>query len=171
MPGTVAPRLILLMGVAGSGKTTLGRRLAARLSHTFIDADDFHSQEAVALMRSGAHLTDAMRDEWIERVASELLKHHHEGTSCVLAFSGLRVRHRRRLMNLGFATKAFLLTGDATLLRERITQRADHFMPPSQLTHQLDTLEAPQRDEAIECVDIGAPPEAIVDAIAAQLAS
>lgn len=163
------PRLILLMGVAGSGKTTLGRLLAAKLAYAFVDADDYHDAEAVALMRSGRHLTDAMRDAWIERVQVKLMGLYRAGTSCVLAFSGLRARHRQQLMHLGFDTTAFMLTADTALLERRIAARSDHFMPASQLPHQLGTMEAPQADERIEWIDIQASPENIVSTLAAQL--
>jgi gluconokinase len=166
-----APRLILVMGVAGSGKTTIGERLAKRLAYTFIDADDFHDSEAVALMRSGVPLSDEMRDAWIERVAAALTEHYAEQRSCVLAFSGLRTRHRRRLMQLGFATSAFLLSGSRALLAQRIGGRRDHFMPAAQLPRQLATMEAIQPDEAIEHVDIDAAPDAIAAALAAKFSS
>lgn len=164
-----APRLILLMGVAGSGKTTIGRRLAERLAYTFIDADDFHSSEAIARMRSGVPLSDEMREAWIERVAATLAERCRQRQDCVLAFSGLRMRHRRRLMQIGFTTQAFLLTGKQPLLAQRIRHRRDHFMPATQLPRQLATMEPVQADENIETVDIEAEPDAIVAALARKL--
>lgn len=157
------------MGVAGSGKTTIGKRLASRLSYEFIDADDFHDSEAIARMRSGVPLTDAMRDAWIGRVAVALGERYQLRQNCVLAFSGLRTRHRRQLTQIGFDTWAFLLTGERTLLAQRIEGRHDHFMPATQLPRQLATMEAVQDDENIEPVDIDAEPDAIVDALAAKL--
>ncbi|MDY6984387.1 MAG: gluconokinase, partial [Pseudomonadota bacterium] len=121
------PRLVLVMGVAGSGKTTIGKRLASRLAYEFIDADDFHDSDAIARMRSGVPLSDEMRDAWIERVATALTERHRQRQNCVLAFSGLRMRHRRKLMQLGFGTLAFLLTGERSLLAQRIEGRHDHF--------------------------------------------
>ncbi|HEY0960962.1 MAG TPA: gluconokinase, GntK/IdnK-type [Pseudomonadales bacterium] len=170
-PASPQARLILVMGVAGSGKTTIGKRLAARLAYTFIDADDFHTSEAVARMRSGVPLSDEMRDEWIERVAAALAEHYRQRTNCVLAFSGLRARHRRRLMQLGFRTSAFLLSGERRLLAQRIAGRHDHFMPARQLPRQLATMEPVQASENIASVDIDAEPDAIVDALVAKLAS
>jgi gluconokinase len=163
------PRLVLLMGVAGSGKTTLGRLLAARLSCTFVDADAFHSDEAIARMRQGLPLGDELRAAWIERLVLALRELYRRRVDCVVAFSGLRARHRRQLMNIGFATSAFMLTGSAQLLSQRIGQRADHFMAPSQLADQLERMEGPQRDEAIELVDIGVLPEDIIAALAAKV--
>jgi gluconokinase len=157
------------MGVAGSGKTTIGKRLAERLAYTFIDADDFHDSEAVAHMRSGVPLSDEMRDAWIERVAAALEDHQRQRINCVLAFSGLRTRHRRRLMQLGFDTSAFLLSGSQSLLAQRIGGRRDHFMPATQLPRQLATMEALQDDEGIESIDIDAEPDAIAAALASKL--
>jgi gluconokinase len=164
-----APRLILLMGVAGSGKTTLGKLLAESLGYTFLDADDFHSNEAIARMRSGAPLTDSMRDAWIERLERALMQCFREHANCVLAYSGLRARHRRRLMNLGFATSAFMLEGSDALLTQRLGQRTNHFMPAAQLQDQLESMEAIEADEGITPVDIGALPSDIVAALAARL--
>ena len=165
----VHPKLILLMGVAGSGKTTLGKLLAAHLGYTFVDADDFHSADAVARMRGGVPLTDAMRDAWIDRVQLALTDLYRDGRNCVLAFSGLRARHRRQLMRIGFATSAFMLEGSESLLRYRVDRRTDHFMPASQLPDQLHRLEEPQADEHIESIDIRALPRDIVAALAAKL--
>lgn len=169
-PSPSTPRLVLVMGVAGSGKTTIGKRLATRLACAFIDADDFHDTASIERMRSGVPLSDAMRDAWIERVAAALAECYRQRQDCVLAFSGLRTRHRRRLMQLGFATSAFLLSGSRALLAQRIGGRRDHFMPATQLPRQLATIEPVQPDEAIETVGIDAEPDAIVDSLVARLA-
>ena len=150
------------MGVAGSGKTTIGKLLAEHLAYTFIDADDFHSKEAIARMRSGVPLSDEMREAWIERVAAALAERCRQQHDCVLAFSGLRMRHRRRLMQIGFVTHAFLLIGTQPLLAQRIRHRRDHFMPATQLPRQLATMEPVQADENIEAIGIDAEPDAIV---------
>jgi gluconokinase len=163
------PRLVLLMGVAGSGKTTLGKLLAERLGYTFLDADDFHTAEAIARMRHGTPLTDSMRDAWVDRMEQALRELCKQQTNCVLAFSGLRARHRRQLMNIGFATSAFMLKGSEPLLVQRLGARADHFMPLSQLQHQLDVMEPVETDERIESVGIGAMPVNIVAALAGKL--
>lgn len=168
-PAEHVPHLVLLMGVAGSGKTTIGELLAARLAYEFIDADDFHDDESVARMRSGVPLGDDLRDAWVERLAAALGEHFRQRKNCVLAFSGLRTRHRRRLMQLGFRISAFLLRGSQRLLTERIEQREGHFMPATQLPRQLATLESVQPDEQIETVDIRAEPEAIVATLLAKL--
>jgi gluconokinase len=163
------PKLILLMGVAGSGKTTLGRLLAQRLAYVFVDADDFHDAAAIARMRGGAPLADDERDAWVERLARALTQLHDQRTNCVLAFSGLRARHRRRLMGIGFATAAFMLEGSAPLLDERLSHRADHFMPAAQLPDQIATMEAVQPDERIEPLDVAAPPDVLVAALLGKL--
>lgn len=166
-----APKLILLMGVAGSGKTTIGRRLAGRLAYSFLDADDFHSSEAIARMRSGVPLSDEMREAWIERLAAALAERCRQRQDCVLAFSGLRMRHRRRLMHIGFTTHAFLLSGEQPLLAQRIRHRRDHFMPATQLPRQLATMEPVQADEDIEAIGIDAEPDAIVATLVAKISA
>jgi len=159
---THKPQLIILMGVAGTGKTTLGRRLAERLGYIFLDADDFHSTDAVNRMRGGMPLTDAIRDAWTDRLHAALTTRFAEGTNCVLAFSGLRARNRRSLMQTGFDTRAFMLDGSKTLLTLRLTQRHGHFMPLSQLQNQLESMQPVEADEPIERIDIDASPEDIV---------
>ena len=154
------------MGVSGSGKSTLGRRLADSLGYVFIDGDDFHSTEAIECMRSGAPITEAMRDAWVDRLEAELRARYRQRQNTVLVFSGLRTRHRRRLMQLGFTTFAFMLTGTPQLLTQRLAQRARHFMPVSQLPNQLASMEPLQPDEAIETVDVSAAPDAIVAMLA-----
>lgn len=149
------PRLILLMGVAGTGKTTLGAQLAQDLAYDFIDADNFHSKEAVALMRSGLPLPEELRDAWVERLHAELAARYRQGVNCVLAFSGLRARHRRRLMHTGYATTAFMLHGSREELARRLAGRHLHFMPATQLPDQLASMQPLQADERIEPVDIG----------------
>jgi gluconokinase len=145
--------------------------LAQRLGYTFIDADDFHSAEAINHMRNGLPLTPADRDAWVNRLQAMLMHKYQEGTNCVLAFSGLRAKHRRQLMQTGFATSAFMLQGSAKLLTQRLQQRQGHFMPAVQLQNQLQTMQAIEADEQIEPVAITASSENIIETLVHKIKS
>jgi gluconokinase len=152
---------IVVMGAAGSGKTTVGRLLAERLAGTFIDADDFHSPSAVAAMEAGRSLADADREPWLDEVARAIVASRAIGMP-VVACSALRVPYRERLRS-GAGALAFVhLTGDADLIRDRMLARAGHFMPAGMLPSQLATLEPLQDSEAGATFDIDAAPDEIV---------
>lgn len=152
------------MGTAGSGKTTVGRLLAARLGGNFIDADDLHSPSAVSAMASGRPLTDADREPWLDEVARVIVASRPSGMP-VVACSALRVAYRDRLRS-GAGDLAFVhLSGDARLIEERVLARAGHFMTAAMLPSQFATLE-PLRDfETGATFDIEAPPDEIVTRI------
>ena len=136
------------MGVAGSGKTTVGTALAARLDLEFFDADLAHSFEAREQMAHGVPLTDVQRDAWIERVLATL----RERPPRVVACSALR-RHDRDRMRAVRPMHLVLLDVPAAVLAERLARRAPHFFPASLLQSQLDRFEAPAPDEDILVVD------------------
>jgi gluconokinase len=152
---------IVVMGAAGSGKTTVGRLLAERLGGTFLDADDFHSPAAVAAMAGGHALTDADREPWLDRVARAIVTARPSGMP-VVACSALRVPYRERLRS-GAGDVAFVhLTGDPELIADRILARAGHFMAATMLPSQLAILEPLQESEAGTTFDIDASPDEIV---------
>jgi gluconokinase len=154
--------VVILMGVAGSGKTTIGGALAKATGWQFIDADDFHSAAAVSKMRGGVPLTDADRATWLaalhDRVARALDRRQH----AVLACSALKSRYRRTLRGGLRGVRFVYLAADAQTLARRLANRSDHFAGPSLLASQLADLEAPTDALAI---DATRPPEQIVDAI------
>ena len=157
------------MGVSGSGKTTVGRKVARRLGWEFVDADDFHSAEAVRKMSSGLPLDDSDREPWLARLAAEIGARVANGPNTVLACSALRERYRRTLAgrNPGDVVFVFLHVGREVLER-RLAARRGHFFRPELLASQLATLEVPE--DAIRVDASGSPAdvaESVVRALAA----
>ncbi|MDR6990281.1 gluconokinase, GntK/IdnK-type [Luteimonas sp. 3794] len=165
---TPAPQAVIAMGVSGSGKTTLARLLAEAWQATFLDADDIHDDAARARMAAGLPLTDAMRDPWVARIADELTRRVANGERVVLAFSGLRRRHRDRLRETGLPLRFLFLHGDKTLIAARMQARSGHYMPASLLDSQFETLEMPAGEADVVTLAIDRPPaEMLRDALAA----
>ncbi|MBB6368411.1 gluconokinase [Xanthomonas sacchari] len=158
---------IVVMGVSGSGKTSVAQALAAHYRLTFLDADDFHSTAAKAQMAHGIPLSDAQRAPWVAALAQRLRASVDAGQSVVLAFSGLRKAHRQQLRDTGVPMRFVFLHAAAHVIAERLTARHGHFMPPTLLQSQLDTLELPLDETDVISVDVDAPfDEVVVDAIA-----
>ena len=141
---------VLLMGVSGSGKSTIGRALAAELDWPFLDADTLHPPANVAKMASGIPLTDEDRWPWFDRIVAEMRRYAAAGNHVVIACSALKQAYRDRLES-GGPVRFVYLKGDAETIAPRLAGRAGHFMPPSLLASQFATLEEP--DDAI-VVDI-----------------
>ncbi len=151
--------VVLIMGVAGSGKTTIGRALADTLGWSFRDADEFHPAANVAKMSAGQPLTDADRAPWLAAIRAHIDDHLARGANTVVTCSALRERYRAALGADPTRVKLVYLTGDPALLAARIAGRRDHFMKPEMLASQLAALEAPR--DALT-VDIAHPPATIV---------
>ena len=151
-------RVVVVMGVSGSGKTTLARALADAWPATFLDADDVHSPAAKTRMAGGHPLTDRMRAPWVRRIALDLQRRVATGERVVLAFSGLRQRHRDRLRATGLPMKFLFLHGDATLIAARMQARRGHYMPASLLDSQFATLESPVDEADVVRIDAAEPP-------------
>ena len=154
--------IVIVMGVSGSGKTTIGEALASRLGWRYLDADDYHPPENVGKMKAGIPLQDADRSPWLDRLNEELKKHRN----AVLACSALKERYRRRLAEGVADFRIVYLHGTAELLRERIKARQHRYMPAALLDSQLATLEPPS--DAI-AVDVAATPEQCLAAILTEL--
>jgi len=151
--------IVVVMGVSGSGKTTVGEALAAKLGWRFLDADDFHPPANVAKMAAGTPLTDADRWPWLDRLAAEMAAINARGADAVFACSALKEAYRDRFRRAG-DVRFVHLKGDYDTIASRIANRAHRYMPPTLLASQFATLEEP-RDAIV--VDVR-------DAIAAQVA-
>lgn len=153
---------IVIMGVAGSGKTSVGERIAARLGLPFRDADEFHPEANVAKMSAGIPLEDADRWPWLDAIGAAI--HDARGRGIVVACSALKRVYRERIRAAaGYPVQFVFLDGDLATLRQRIGGRRGHFMPPSLLDSQLATLERPGPDEHAVTVAIEPPLDAVVE--------
>ncbi|GAA4332424.1 gluconokinase, GntK/IdnK-type [Flaviaesturariibacter amylovorans] len=158
--------VVIVMGVSGSGKSTVGRLLAARLRLPFIDADDVHSSENIAQMQAGLPLTDDQRAPWLRALAERLRAGEAQG-GVVLACSALKERYRGQLRaGLQREPEWIFLDGTEAVLRERLAKRSDHFMPEALLDSQLAALERPSYAQYF---DVTEAPVAIVSAVAERL--
>ncbi|WP_431245234.1 gluconokinase [Leifsonia xyli] len=158
---------VVVMGVSGSGKSTVGQLLARRLGVPFVDGDALHPPANVAKMASGHPLTDEDRIPWLHAVGRALADTAPEGT--VVACSALK-RAYRDLIRAEAPDAVFAeLDGSRELLAGRMAARPGHFMPVSLLDSQLATLEPLQQDEVGARFDVGSPPQELADAIAARL--
>lgn len=160
--------ILIAMGVSGAGKTRIGELLAERLGCTFTDGDAFHSQANKDKMHRGIPLTDDDRWPWLKtiRAAIEEKQRHHE--TAVFTCSSLKRSYRDVLRGTDHDVCFVYLKGTLEVLHERLATRTGHFFDPSLLKSQLDTLEEPGPDEAVE-VSIDLTPEQIVDDALRQL--
>jgi gluconokinase len=158
--------VILMMGVSGAGKTTIGQLLASRLGWEFADGDDYHSAANLEKMRDGIPLTDADRAPWLETLRTLIAGWIAEGKSAVLASSALKRSYREFLL-VAPEIKVVYLRGTPELLQQRLRERVGHFMTERMLASQLATLEEPE-DAVV--VDTGRPVAEIVAEIRAKLA-
>jgi gluconokinase len=142
--------IVILMGVTGTGKTTVGRALAQATGWQFADADDFHSEANRTKMHASIPLTDTDREPWLRSLHEQMASWFHEGANAILACSALKESYRITLaagLPLDFVRFVYL-TGPASVIRERLENRRGHYMPPSLLPSQIAALEPP--NNAIE---------------------
>ena len=158
--------VVIVMGVSGVGKTTIGTRLAASLGWRFIDADDHHPPGNVAKMAGGAPLTDEDRWPWLDRLNALLRETETARASAVLACSALRQTYRQRLTDGLRSVRIVFLHGDQALIAARLGSREHRYMPASLLASQLATLEPPL-DAFI--IDVAGTPERTLAAVRAAL--
>lgn len=161
-----APRIVVVMGVSGSGKTTVGTALATSLGWEFLDGDDLHPPANVAKMAAGVPLTDDDRGPWLDAIGRWIDVRRSSGAGAVVACSALR-RAYRDLLSRGRPDVAFChLAVDADNLRDRLAQRRGHYLPASLLASQLATLEPLDDDESGVTVSAeGAPAAVLAEAL------
>ncbi|GAB3309876.1 gluconokinase [Luteimonas notoginsengisoli] len=164
------PQAIVVIGVAGSGKSTVARALAGHYGFVLLDADDFHTADAKARMAAGIPLTDAHRDPWVDALACELQRAAQQGRSSVLAFSGLRAAHRQRLRDSGVPARFVSLHASPEVIAARLAARRDHFMSPQLLASQFDDLQLPIGEPDVVIVGVDRPLEQVLDEAVAALA-
>jgi gluconokinase len=136
--------MILVMGVAGAGKTTVGTLLAEHLGWRFLDADDFHSQASIANMRRGLALTDVERIPWLNRLNDVLLELDQRNETSILACSALTERYRLILLDGLRDYRVVYLKTSPSVAIQRLEKRTDHFMPPTLIMSQFELLEEPR---------------------------
>ena len=163
------PCALVVMGVSGSGKSTIADKLAERLNWAFGDADKFHPASNVAKMSAGQPLTDEDRWPWLQAIADEIDRVCNAGQHAVIACSALKRAYRDILVHGRNDVRIIYLKGTQELIASRLARRKGHFMPPGLLDSQFKTLEPPGQGETPVTVSIDASVEAIVDDIVRQL--
>jgi gluconokinase len=153
---------VIVMGVSGSGKSTIGTLLAMRLQWEYEDADWFHPAANVEKMHSGTPLTDQDRLPWLKAIAAWIDQSRQDGRHGVIACSALKRSYRDILIGRRKSVVLVYLRGPRELLGERMARRTGHFMPPTLLESQLATLEEPGPDEDPIVVTVTPPPERII---------
>jgi gluconokinase len=157
------------MGVAGAGKTAVGTLLADALGVAYVDGDDLHPPDNLRRMAQGIPLTDADRRPWLRAIAARIAQAKRTDTGLVVSCSALKRAYRDTLRGADAALRFVHLTGDASLIAQRLSRRAGHFMPAALLDSQLATLEVPGADERAWTFDVADTPQSIVALIVRRL--
>ena len=163
------PCALVVMGVSGSGKSTIGEKLAQRLGWSYEDGDRFHPSSNVAKMSAGQPLTDEDRRPWLQAIANEIDRVCEAREHAVIACSALKRPYRDILVHGRHDVRIIYLKGTQDLIASRLALRKGHFMPPGLLASQFKTLEPPDASENPVTVSIDVPVETIVDDIVRQL--
>ena len=166
-----APSVLVVMGVSGSGKTTIAALLADRLHWPFADGDVFHPPANVEKMRSGSPLTDEDREPWLQAIAAWIDQIRNAGGHAVVACSVLKRRYRAVVIGNRADVRLIYLQTERALIARRLKARHGHFMPSSLLQSQIEALEEPGPEENPITVSIAPSPEQIVEHILARLPS
>lgn len=164
-----AKPILVVMGVSGCGKSTVGQQVADALQLPFLEGDDFHPPENVARMAAGVALTDADRQGWLQTLAGHIAAAGQSGQGLVLSCSALKRSYRDVLRQGDAATRFIYLHGDPQLLASRMAARTKHYMPSSLLDSQLATLEPPAPDENALAFDVAKPTADIAAAVVSTL--
>jgi gluconokinase len=164
------PVAVVVMGVAGAGKTTVGEALAKRCGYAFVDGDALHPAANIAKMSAGQPLTDADRAPWLAKVAAWMDARLAEGRSGVVTCSALKRKYRDQLAVGRPGVRLVLLDGSHALIAERVANRKGHFWPAGLLDTQFADFEPPGPDEAILVIDVAPPVDVQVAEIVDRLA-
>lgn len=167
--GAAPTRHVVVMGVCGSGKTTVATGIGTLTGLRFVEADEFHSAGNVAMMRSGIPLDDADRWPWLRALAAWMAARSAEGVSTVLACSALKRSYRDMLRQGPPSMDLVHLDGPAEVIRDRMSRRSGHYMPASLLDSQIATLEPLHADEFGVVLDISLSPDELVSAAVSRL--
>jgi gluconokinase len=160
--------IIIIFGVSGAGKTTVGELLARELDWHFFEADDFHSPANIEKMRRGVPLTDNDRWPWLENLRELIKRCVAANGNAVLACSALKRLYRKHL-RVSAEVKLVFLCGDYELISEQLRRRRGHFMDPTLLRSQFAELEEPQPDEEVPTIELGRTPHELVEEIKTKL--
>jgi len=160
--------IVIVSGVSGAGKTTVGKLLAEQLGWRFYEADNFHTRANIEKMRSGRPLTDDDRWPWLERLREQITHSLAAKENAVLACSALKRTYRERL-RVSDDVKLVFLRGDYGLIEKQLRGRHGHFMNPALLRSQFADLEEPGPDEDAITIDLGKTPEELIEEIKARL--
>ena len=163
------PSVLVVMGVSGSGKTTVAALLAGRLGWELGDADDWHSPANVRKMHSGTPLSDGDRWPWLQSIAAWIDATRSTGRHAVLACSALRRAYRDILIGQRDDVRLVFLRGEEGLIEQRQAARLNHYMPASLVHSQFESLETPGEEERPLVVDVAAPAHELVDRIVGRL--
>ncbi len=161
--------IVVVMGVAGSGKSTVGCMLAEHLGFAFAEGDSYHPAANLEKMSRGMPLEDTDRWPWLDRMAAEIERWDRQGRDVVLTCSALKRAYRKRLIGERPEVRLVFLHGAPAVIAARLERRRDHFMPADLLASQFDALEPPDTDEAPIAADVVDPPDALVLTIARAL--
>jgi carbohydrate kinase (thermoresistant glucokinase family) len=164
------PPILVVMGVSGAGKTTVAQELAVRLGWEFEEGDSLHPAGNIAKMRAGLPLTDADRQPWLKAIAAWIDGRRAAGLAGIITCSALKHAYRQAVIDGRPEVRLVYLRGSHAVIADRLARRHGHFMPPSLLQSQFDTLEEPGPDENPLTVDIGPTAGQIADTIIRMLA-
>jgi len=160
--------IVIVFGVSGAGKTTVGKLLAPKLGWHFLEADDFHPAANVEKMRGGHPLTDEDRWPWLKRLREQIERSLAARENAVLACSALK-RKYRDCLRVNSDVRFVFLRGDYALIEKQLRGRRGHFMNPDLLRSQFADLEEPERDENTLTVELGRTPQEVVEEIKTKL--
>jgi gluconokinase len=161
--------LIIIMGVSGSGKSTIAKAVADHYQYCFLDADDFHSAENKKHMANGLPLTDEMRIPWVNSLKNYLESARSDHKHCVLAFSGLKKKHRDELRKAGLKTIFIFLNGDKDIIQARVNSRQNHFMNPGLVDSQFAALEDPTQEIDVHSIAVNESLDKVLNEVVTQV--